>query len=168
MVVRFLFLLFLSAIAYGAEVVSARISRPSSLVELGSVIDARYQKDFEACFEGIDLDALEDAGELGIWGCPVRFILKTSGGYYLLSMNNTHGVFNLYKVKRLFYGVYVLPDDDDDFGKCLYLPELYDKLKAEGVYILSESEMADIAKLPAVERRAILKDYTEHHYKEPK
>lgn len=167
MVVRFLYLMFLSAIAYGTEVVSARISRHSSLVELGTVIDTRYQKDFAACFDGIDLDALEDAGELGVWGCPVRFILKTSDGYYSLTMNNTPGVFNLYPVKRLFFGVYVLPEVDDVLGKCLYMPELYDKLKAEGVYILSESDLSEIAKLPADKRRAILQDYAQHHYKEP-
>lgn len=152
-------ILFLASFVFGDVVISARISKPvcDSTGYIGDKIDTAYKKNFADCFEGIDIAQLEDAGELGVWGMPVYFILKTENGYYGLTMNNEYGVFSLRKVTR--NGKMYKSSRKKGTHKTIYAPELYDRLKTAGINIASLDDMRAAHKLPSQECKKVLESY---------
>ena len=153
-------ILFFESFALGDVIISARIAMPvcdSTGEYIGDKIDTAYKKNFADCFDGINLAELEDAGELGVWGMPVYFVLKTEDDYYGLTMNNEYGVFDLRKVTK--NGKIYKYSYKKSMQKTIYAPKLYDKLKAAGINIASLEDMRSAHKLPSSERKKVLESY---------
>lgn len=153
---------FLCLLTNAQDVTSARISKAvvgGAAGYIGEKLDKKYTKDFTAFFRDIDFSALEASDDDGVFGMPVTFIVCTTEGDYIVTMNNTHGCFTITKAKEDAKGVYRPSENDEDY-KDVYLPELYDALVDAGINILSAEELDALHSLPNKEQQERLKDYT--------
>lgn len=147
-------LLSCCARAWGA-VNSALISREvkSGLHE----VDARYAAhDFVVAFGDLNLAEAGEETEDGVFGRPIRLIVRSDEGDFLLVVNNTEGVFSIYRLHRSGTLFKASTRDSRD----VRLPKLYTRLKSAGLNILSENDLKSAHKLPRNERRRFFKDYS--------
>ena len=146
-------LLSCCAQAWGA-VNSALISR--QVKDGVHEVDPRYTAhDFVVAFGDLNLAEAGEETEDGVFGRPIRLIVRSDEGDFLLVVNNTEGVFSIYRLHRSGKVFKVSTRDSRD----VRLPELYSRLKSAELNILSEKNLKAIYKLPRSEGRQFFKDY---------
>lgn len=119
-------------------------------------VDARYAAhDFAVTFGDLNLAEAGKETEDGVFGRPIRLIVRSDEGDFLLVVNNTEGVFSIYRLHRSGKMFKASTRDSRD----VLLPGLYARLKAAGLNILSEEELKKAHRLPRSERREFFKDY---------
>lgn len=99
------------------------------------------KKDYAKAFEGIDVRVDGDDTEDGVFGVPAYMVVQADNKCYLLIINNTHGVISVYPVRKK--GNQWIGKSGGG-GRSIYLPSLYDKLKAMGLKVLTEEELSDM------------------------
>ncbi len=120
------------------------------------IIETEYQEhDFAACFEGVAISQLKANSKDAVFGCPIDFILITSKGAWAMGMNNVHGVFTFRRAQEIKPGSWVSIGE----GKEVYLPALYDRLRAAGVNILSTDDLMQQHRKSREERELFYKQY---------
>lgn len=145
-----------------SEIISARISKnvcDSHGQYIGEMIDHEYQKDFSQAFKNIDLhhDGLET--EDGVFGIPISMIVIYEDGIYLVTMNNSYGIFSVDKAQKTAGGLYTVSYDDHQNSRDIYLPQLYRNLKNMGINILSIRDLNYIFNLSKGGKSSYLKNY---------
>ena len=96
------------------------------------------KQDYAKAFEGIDVRVDGDETEDGVFGMPAYMVIKSNNKYYLLIINNTHGVISVYSARKK-ENQWISGKDE---SRHIYLPELYEKLKAMGLKVLTEEELS--------------------------
>lgn len=149
-----LFLLLLGCFQTWGVVKSARIARDA---ELGyHEVDTRYAShDFAEAFRGLNLAQDGEETEDGVFGRPIRLIVKSDEGDFLLIVNNTEGVFGIYPLRRSGRKFKASTKGSRD----VRLPALYSRLKSAGLNILTEDDLKRIQSLPRSERRQFFRSY---------
>lgn len=151
-------LLFLLSTLGFCAVQSARISTHSKEEKFHHRIDPRYaEHDFAVAFEGLNPAKDGEATEDGVFGYPLRLIVESDEGCFLFIINNTEGVFSIYKLRKTKGGQFVARQTGN---RNVRLPDLYAKLKATGLNILSENDLRRIHKLPREERKQFFRNYS--------
>ena len=117
-------------------------------VEYAYVVEAKNPHVYERCsddkqdyakaFEGIDVRVDGDETEDGVFGMPTYMVIKSNNKHYLLIINNTHGVISVYSAEKK-NSRWISKSGE---GREIYLPKLYDKLKAMGLKVLTEEELS--------------------------
>ena len=95
------------------------------------------KQDYAKAFEGIDVRVDGDETKDGVFGMPTYMVIELNNKYHLLIINNTHGVISVYSARKK--GNQWISRTGG--GREIYLPELYEKLKAMGLKVLTEEEV---------------------------
>ncbi len=105
-------------------------------------IDPAYTgTNFADCFAGINLATLRSNTEDGVFGYPIDMLILTQKRAYILCVNNTHGVFSLFRATEISPGHYIVTQRGQSTARSIHHAELYDKLRAAGLNILSEEQL---------------------------
>ena len=98
------------------------------------------EKDYAHAFEGIDVRVDGDETEDGVFGMPTYMVIELNNKCHLLIINNTHGVISVYPVQKKENRWISVKGED----RHIYLPKLYEKLKAMGLKVLTEEELSAV------------------------
>ena len=98
------------------------------------------KQDYAKAFEGIDVRVDGDETEDGVFGMPAYMVIELNHKYHLLIINNTHGVISVHSARKK--GNQWICGKGE--GRQIYLPELYEKLKAMGLKVLTVEELSTI------------------------
>lgn len=96
------------------------------------------KQDYAKAFEGIDVRVDGAETEDGVFGMPAYMVIESKNKYHILIINNAHGVISVYSARKKGNQWIVGRGE----GRQIYLPELYDKLKAMGLKVLTEEELS--------------------------
>ena len=95
--------------------------------------------DFSGVFHDVNLTTNGTKSDDIAFGCPVYLVVKNMSGLFLVEVNNVYGCFVIWRAKEKGKNQWEIEENEE--SREIADPVLYERLKKNGLKILSESEI---------------------------
>ena len=113
-------------------------------------LDLDNTTDFSGVFHDVNLTTNGTKSDDLAFGCPVYLAVKNMRGLFLVEVNNVYGCFVIWHAKEKEKNRWEIEESEE--SREIADPVLYDRLKKNGLKILSESEIKQrLENLPKAE-----------------
>ncbi len=102
-------------------------------------LDLSSTTDFSGVFQDVNLTTNGTKSDDLAFGCPVYLVVKNMSGLFLVEVNNVYGGFIIWRAKEKGKNRWEIEESEE--SREIADPVLYERLKKNGLKILSESEI---------------------------